>query len=188
MSVVICVKCGKEYNGLLAEVQNISKCYVQGCGGTLTPPQPSNDVLKLSTKEMVVVSTNSGKIPADIQAKVDEYIELDAAMKKLNAQLKAMRPDIEAYMENNDIDEINGSHRGKISLVPRNMPIMNTRYTSYDVEAIMPLLPPKYRRECIVKVVDKEVLEMLVKTNKVPKSIQSFKLSNPSRAFTISHL
>jgi len=188
MSVVICTKCGKEYNGLLAEVQNISRCYVQGCGGNLTPPQPDNNVLKLSGKEMVVVSMGNSKIPAEIQASVDEYIELDAAMKKLQAQLKKMRPDIECYMENNGIDEIEGSHRGKISLVPRNMPIMNTRYTSYDVEKIMPLLPPKYRRECIVKVVDKEVLEMLVKTNKVPKSIQSYKLSNPATAFTISHI
>jgi hypothetical protein len=64
---------------------------------------------------------------------------------------------------------------------------VSARYTSYDVDGVVSLLDPQVRRDAIVKVVDKEVLDLLVKTGKAPKTVEQFKIVNPTIAFSISH-
>lgn len=127
------------------------------------------------------------RIRADIQAKVDDYIELDAAMKKLQAELKKLRPDIQEYMENRGLTVIQGSTRGSISLQPRNASPASARYTSYDVDGVVSLLDAKAKKQCIVRAVDKDVLELLVKTGQAPKEVHQHKILKPSVAFTINH-
>ncbi len=127
------------------------------------------------------------RVRQDIQAKVDEYIEMDAVMKKMQAELKKLRKEIEPYMEERGLTVIQGSERGSISLMPRVMPVMNARYTSYDKNGVISLLDDEAIEQCIVEVVDKDVLELLVKTNKAPKEVHQYKVVNETRAFTISH-
>lgn len=152
-----------------------------------TPDVAAHMADLLSNKGETKMPTTKSRIRSDIQAKVDEYIEIDAQVKKLQAELKKLRPDIEEYMDKRKLTVIAGSERGSVSLQPRNLAIVNSRYTSYDIDGIMPLLDAKAQRQCIVKAVDKEVLELLVKTGQAPKEVEKFKLFKESVAFIISH-
>lgn len=127
------------------------------------------------------------RIKADMQAKVDEYIEIDAHVKKLEAQLRKLREDIEPYMVDRGLTVVSGSHRGSISLQPRAMPEINARYTSYDASQIAHLLDSDAKEQCVVKVIDRDVLELLVKTDKVPKEVLQYKILKPTVHFIISH-
>jgi YbbR domain-containing protein len=127
------------------------------------------------------------RISLDIQTKVDEYIELDAKMKSINAELKKLRKDIEPYMTEKNITVIPGTVRGSVSLEPRNMAVTSARLTSFDVDGVVSLLDAKARKECIVKAVDKDMLELLVKTGRAPMEVNQFRIYRPTVAFTINH-
>jgi hypothetical protein len=127
------------------------------------------------------------RISKDMQDKVDEYIELDAKVKTLTAHLKALRKEVEPYMKDRGLTVIPGSLRGSISLQPKNLAIMNSRFTSYDTTGVLTLLDKSAIDQCITEVVDKDVLELLVKTGKAPKEVDNFKLYNQTLAFTINH-
>jgi hypothetical protein len=67
------------------------------------------------------------------------------------------------------------------------MAVTTARYSSYDVDGVISLLDPKAKKEAIVRVVDKEVLDLLVKTGKAPAEVSNYKVTKPAVAFTISH-
>ena len=133
------------------------------------------------------MTTKTKRVPKHIQAEVDKYIELDALVKKYTAELKEMRKEIEPYMHAHGVSVIKGSLRGSISLKPRDMAITTARYSSYDVDGVVSLLDNKAKKEAIVQVVDKEVLELLVKTGKAPAEVNNYRVTKPSMAFSISH-
>ena len=126
-------------------------------------------------------------VSKDIQAKVDEYIELDAEFKKIKAELSAMRDEIQPYMEENNLTVIKGSLRGAISLSPRSQAPITARYSSYNVDEVSEFLDAKGKRKAIVKVVDRDVLEMMIKEGSAPEELLQLKQYNETTTFTISH-
>ena len=142
---------------------------------------------KKSGKKPSNTATTSKGIDPDIQAKVDEYIEIDAQAKKLLAELKVLRGDIEPYMEDENLTVIAGTTRGSISLQPKEIPLTNARYTTYDLDGVLSVIDPRVRREVVVKRVDRDALDLMIKTGRVPKEVEQFRVYHSTHAFTISH-
>lgn len=139
-------------------------------------------------KGAVKMPSTKARIRKDIQEKVDMYIELDAQYKAIEKQLKQLRKEIEPYMDEQGIKRIDGTNGGYIELVDTNRAILTSRYTSYDLNGVLSLLDEEAKKQCVVKVVDKDVLELLVKTGKAPEDVYKYKVYNPSRNFTTRHV
>ena len=134
-----------------------------------------------------MVSVPKTIIKKDIQDSVDEYLALHEQISELNKKLKALRNDIEPYMEKYDIEEIKGTEKGKILRPPVSRAPMNANYTTYDVTKISMAVPKKFHDDCIVEVVDKEELEKLVKLGKFSQrtisKLESCKVKYETRPF-----
>ena len=139
-------------------------------------------------KGAVKMPGTKARIRKDIQEKVDAYIELDAQYKAIEKQLKQLRKDIEPYMDEHGIKRIDGTEGGYIEIVDTNRAIVTSRYTSYDLDGVLSLLDGEAKKQCVVKVVDKDMLELLVKTGKAPEEVHQYRRYNPGRNFTTRHL
>ncbi len=136
---------------------------------------------------MATSKTAGRRIPRHIQDKVDKYIELDEQVKQMQADLRKLRKSIEPYMMERGIPRINGTVRGSIQLETRNMAVITGKYTTYDLDLIAPILSDEARKQCIVPVIDRDILDLLVKTKKVPPEVQEAKIINQVTAFVIEH-
>jgi uncharacterized protein YhaN len=143
--------------------------------------------VKKGTVKMKIPGTKA-RIRKDIQEKVDAYLELDAQLKAIEKQLKQLRNEIEPYMDEHGLKRIDGTNGGYIELVETNRAIVTSRYTSYNLDGVLSLLDEEAKKQCIVKVVDKDVLELLVKTGRAPKEVYQHKVYNPGRNFTPRHV
>jgi hypothetical protein len=124
---------------------------------------------------------------SEIQETVDEYIKIDAQAKKLTALLKKMRKDIEPHMVATGLHLIEGTRGGSISLEPKEMAITTANFSSYSTEDVIPLLDAKAKKQCIVRVVDRDALEHLVKMKQAPADVLELKQTKSTLAFTIRH-
>jgi hypothetical protein len=124
-------------------------------------------------------------IKKDIQKKVDKYLDLHKLYKELEHRLAALRDDIEPYMEEKGIVAIEGTNGASIEIVPQNRTTVTSVYTTYDIEGVEPLLDMKAKEQCITRVVDRDVLELLVKTNQVPRSVLNHKVTKVAYQFMV---
>jgi len=99
------------------------------------------------------------KVPKDLQAKIDDYITKTKEKNKLESELKALKPFIEGYMDEQNLFTLRGSVAGGIDKIPTSRPKVTSRYTYYDPEIIVAELPMEVARKCIVEVVDKEIVD-----------------------------
>jgi|SRR5579875_2146196 len=125
-----------------------------------------------------------GSIRKDIQLAVDQYLNLYQEYKKLKDELDELKGVIEPYMNETGFTCISGTDgQGRVELTEQDRPVMNARYTTYDINEISNLLQPSVRKKCIVEVVDKEKLEALHKLGEVPADVLSRKITRKSNSF-----
>lgn len=122
---------------------------------------------------------------AKTQRKVDKYLEAYKNFKELERELKKLRSEIEPFMLVNSLYEIKGrTVQGRIEIVPTSRVPMNARYTSYDA-GLLDHLEPTLASKCRAVVVDKEVVELLVKDKEIPKDLaDTFKVTTDSYNFS----
>ncbi|MDB5083436.1 MAG: hypothetical protein JWN30_322 [Bacilli bacterium] len=126
----------------------------------------------------------NGNIQKEIQFAVDHYINVYKEYKKIKDQLDDLHGIIEPYMKENDLTSIHSSDgRGKVELLMQERPIMNARYTTYDVEQVANLLTASSKKKCIVEVVDKDKLEALCKLGEVSADVLQHKLTRAGTSF-----
>jgi hypothetical protein len=125
-------------------------------------------------------------IHKDIQVAVDQYVRLYEQQKTLKEELDALRHVIEPYMKEQGLQIITATDgRARLELSQQQRPVMNARYTTYDIQDIIPLLSASVRKKCVVEVVDKEKLEALHKLGEVPADVLARKVTKPTYSFTV---
>lgn len=126
-----------------------------------------------------------GNIKKEMQLAVDQYLNLYQAHKKLKDQVDTLREVIEPYMKENEFTFIEGTDGlGRVELTQQDRPVMNARYTTYDVQQISSFLSSALKKKCVVEVVDKEKLEALCKLGEVPADVLTHKITRPTFGFT----
>lgn len=129
--------------------------------------RPSNqDRNKTATR-----SNTKKKVPKAVQDAVDEWVQLHAQYKKIERQLGALRDIIEPYMEDNDVQVLSGSAGGGIGRISMDRPPVTARYTSYDIDDVEEFLSEEAKEKCLVKVVDRDMLEACCKLGIAPEEI-----------------
>ncbi len=125
-------------------------------------------------------------IRKDIQVAVDEYVRLYEQQKALKEELDALRGVIEPYMKEQGLPNITATDgRARLEITEQQRPVMNARYTTYDIQDIAPLLSASVRKKCVVEVVDKEKLEALHKLGEVPADVLARKVTKSTSSFTV---
>lgn len=138
-------------------------------------------------EKAIQTATKNPVVRKDIQAKVDKYIELHSLQKKLEARLKELRKDIEPYMHDRNIMRIEDT-KGTGALVTEHSqrPEVTSRYSTYDVKDIEPFFESEdVRQQCVVEVVDKEILEYLIKTGQVDSEVKEYKKTKEVNKLTV---
>ncbi|GMA50801.1 hypothetical protein GCM10025857_21580 [Alicyclobacillus contaminans] len=105
----------------------------------------------------------------DIQGAVDAFVRLHAQMKAVREEMEALRQVIEPYMAEQGVGVITTSDgTARVERATQDRPLLSARYTTYELDEVLPLLPAQARKQCVVEVVDKEKLEALHKLGQVP--------------------
>jgi hypothetical protein len=126
-----------------------------------------------------------GAVRKDMQLAVDQYLQVYQECKRLKDQLDTLKEVIEPYMHEYEFPSIEGTDgRGKVELSKQERPVMNARFTTYDVNDISTLLQPSQRKKCIVEVVDKDKLEALCKLGEVTAEVLEHKITKTSYSFS----
>jgi len=115
------------------------------------------------------------KVKSDIQKKADRYLQLHALLKKVEAEMKPLRKELEEYMDSKNLMVIAGTEGGAISRRPSNRAITTSQFTTYDLNDISMYLPDDVKKEAVKTVVDKDVVEGYVKLGKVPQEVMRHK-------------
>jgi hypothetical protein len=141
---------------------------------------------KMQSRSMRV-STKPSKVRKDIRESVEAYIEKHSQYKKLERELAALREPIEAYMKEHNLKELESEYSDiRIAIESSDRPVCNSRYTTYLVEDVEPFINTRQdKAQAIVKVVDKEVLEFLVKMGKVDEDVLKLKQLTTVNSFVV---
>jgi hypothetical protein len=117
---------------------------------------------------------------------VDEYLSLYQESKKILEQMEQLREKIEPYMTENNLDALEGSRgQGRIERKQVERPILNARFTTYNVEDVIHLLPANSKKKCLVEVVDKDKLEALCKLGEVSEDVLQMKQTKTTYSFNV---
>lgn len=125
-------------------------------------------------------------IDSHILDTADNYIELYREYKEIQKKLDKLREEIEPYMLEEGLNEIE-TDKGKIILSSQERAPVSSRYTSYDLSELDKILSPNAREKCVVEVIDKEILEALCKIGEVPKDILDRKITNTTMRFSVKY-
>lgn len=123
-------------------------------------------------------------IKKDIMNDVTEYLLLDQEIKAKTKKLKELRDRIEPYMKDKELKTIVTSV-GHIEIKPQPRAITTARYSSYEPDDLLKAIDPNLVAECIVERVDKEIVDFLIVTKKIPKEVEELKLMPLSPCFTV---
>lgn len=146
---------------------------------TAVPGETSSPSLEVKKPAKTVA------IRKDIQATVDEHINMYIEYKNLEKKLKSSRDSIEPYMKDKSLVEIKGTGGGAIQLVEQNRAPMTTNFTKYEASAIIPLLNANAKKKCVVQLINGEILEAMATLGEVSKELLSFKVTKQSHNFTV---
>lgn len=124
--------------------------------------------------------TKKKAVKKNVQLAVDEYLQYHSQLKALEAKLKELREVVEDYMEQTKAVIVMGSNGGAITRTPVERPTMNAKYTTYDPDVVEPMLSDEAKKQCIVKRVDKDILEALSKLGAVDPSVLQMKIVTTS--------
>lgn len=136
-----------------------------------------------NTAEELVVK--GPRIRKDMLEKVEAYKAMHSQYKKLEREMKRLREEIEPYMLERGIPEIVDDLGQGVVLEERRMPMMSTRYTSYDIDDLVMVLDPKVVSDCIVEVIDKDLVEAKVLMGEIPQEISELKKYKLTNCFIV---
>lgn len=144
---------------------------------------------KMRDKKLIEeVKVEKITLDEDIQDSIDAYIEMHEQYRKLEKQLEQMKSTIlEPFMVNNGIKELKGSNGGKVQIVEQLRPQVSAQFTSYEVEDVEQFLSVGSKRKCLVKRVDRDILEALVKTGEVDEGILDLKVTSVQAYIKVDH-
>ncbi|MNE87167.1 hypothetical protein D3C80_1843350 [compost metagenome] len=106
---------------------------------------------------------------------MEAYHTKHRQMKMLEKELKALREEIEPYMQDKNLASILGEDGRGVALENRRMPLLTAQFTTYDIDDLVMVLDLDVVSECIVEVVDRNLVEAMVNLGKVPKEIEELK-------------
>lgn len=107
------------------------------------------------------------EVTEDVQQAADLYLELHAKEKELKAQMEKLKSKIKPFMEEHDLDTINGTQGKQICLIPSTASNSTNLYSNYDPAEISLLLPQEYYNDVVEARVNSEKLEALLKLDKL---------------------
>lgn len=126
----------------------------------------------------------NARVKKSVQEQVDEYIDLHKHISELNVHLKRLRKEIEPYMQEKKLDEIEGSEGGKVYFQPSERVAVNARFTTYDTLGLAGVLSYEHYNQCIKEVIDADQLEILIKDKQVSRSVANqFKVTTKGYSF-----
>ncbi|MMZ43595.1 hypothetical protein D1872_51550 [compost metagenome] len=115
------------------------------------------------------------RIRKDILEKVEQYRRMSLQYRNLERELEKLKKEIQPYMEEKGITEILDETGQGVVLEERRMPDLTTRYTTYDIDDMIEVLDPAVVSECIVEVIDRDIVEAKVLLKQVPQEISELK-------------
>jgi hypothetical protein len=111
-----------------------------------------------------------------IHHKVDKFLSLYDEYHALKETMEKLKEELETYMIEHEVKELDGYKTNrKIVLQPVHRPKVTSRYSTYDVESILPFLNKETKEKCLVQVVDKDAIEAYIQLNMLPKDIEQHK-------------
>jgi hypothetical protein len=122
-----------------------------------------------------ILSGKSPRVRKEIMEKVEAYHIKHAQMKKLERELKDLRNEIEPYMKERGLNNILNDLGKGVALEQRRMPYITARYSTYETEDLLMVLEPKLVADCIVEVVDRDIIDAMVKLSKIPPEVEELK-------------
>lgn len=128
-------------------------------------------------------------IKSDIQAQVDEYLDVWTKAKELEKKMRELRKSIKPYMDGRKINFIEGSeNRGSIELANQDRVQITSRYTAYNVEDVQAHIPFELFSEVLVEVVDADKLKGVVAlSDEIPNSLlEDLKVKMPTTIFKVN--
>jgi hypothetical protein len=132
---------------------------------------------------MTSKSSTGPRLRKDMIEKVEEYRHKHRMFKQLERELKRLKEEIQPYMEEKGVAEILDELGQGVALEDRKMPLLSTRYTTYDIDDLAMVLDPVVASECIVEVIDKDIVEAKVLLGEIPAEISELKRYNLTRCF-----
>lgn len=109
----------------------------------------------------------AAEVTEDVQQAVDLYLELHTKEKELKAQMEKLKGKIKPFMENNDMDIINGTQGKQVCIIPTTASNSTNLYSNYDPAEVSMLLPQEYYNDVVEARVNSEKLEALLKLDKL---------------------
>jgi len=122
-------------------------------------------------------------ITKQMQAHVDQYLEVYAEVKELEKEMKRLRGLIEHEMVVRNVYAVSGTNGGGVELREGERVVQNALYTTYD-PSLLTAIPAHLARKCKEIVVNKDMVEGFIKEKKLSRTMcDEFKMKQPSTTF-----
>lgn len=120
-----------------------------------------------------------------VMSVVDDYIKLSEEKKALEKIIEQQKDIIKSSMEEKEITELYGASGRSVYLLHVDKVPITGNFTAYNAEEVGEFIPFEYRDLVFKTVVDRDMLENLVRTGKVDDAILGFKITSPSEQLRI---
>lgn len=128
---------------------------------------------------------SNGKIVSkEMLDKAALYRQMNTNYRQLERDMKRLRAELEEYMDSKGLDFIFDDNGLGVAREVREMTEITARYTTYDVDdLIVGVDNPEVIADCIVEVVDRDLVQAKILTGELPKEVQELKRSKPTICF-----
>lgn len=197
----VCMNDGYFYQGIIREhgkrlVQRIANeletSFISTSDERATDTATSNEQSEVTPVKVVNfpakdTPAKKPRVTLDCQAEVDKYIRLHEEYKKIEKQLEELRKVIEPALQESNLVKVNGTQGGSVQVITQERPNVTGRYSTYELEDIEQFLSAKAKKACIVKRIDREKLEALMKIGEVDEELQELKRLTPQVSIRVNH-
>ena len=124
-----------------------------------------------------------------MQKAIDDYLILHRTYKEAERTLKSLRETIEAYMDENLLDEVFGKTvDGSIKLEPMERPVVTSQYSYYNIDVLKDMLHEEQLKKIVKEVVDREIAEALITLGEIEEDVlKKSKIVNETKRFRCIH-
>ena len=155
----------------------------------MTEVQPKKSIEQLRSEMAELRAKKAMKqtkvVGKTVMADVDLYIKLTQERKLLEATIEEYKASIKAVMQEKEVKELYGKSGRSVYLMPVDKVAITGNFTAYDADDIDEFIPFEYKDLVFKTVVDRDVLESLVKTGKIDSTILELKLTESSEQLRV---
>lgn len=120
----------------------------------------------------------------NVQAVIDEYIDLNKRSKEIAERMKTLRALLEPCFGSGHT-ELHGTNGGKITAQVSSRPVMNANYTSYELSDLMEYLTPRLKNLVVEERVSEKLLKATVDLGKLPTDVLALKRVTPITSLVV---